>query len=393
MGSARDSTPDPKRARDATRQPWPPRVPPRPRSGIAPATPPRPPAGGLLRGDPKGAPRIPVPPNVRPPGQQPKLLDRLREALCSRHYSPRTEQTYRHWVKRFIFFHNVRHPAEMAEPEINAFLTGDRWLMASLMCGAGLRLMECLRLRVQDIDSSRHEILVRDGKGAKDRITMLPASLTIPLQEHLQQVKAVHERDVAEGWGRVQMPMTLDRKYPNAPKDWRWQWVFPQDHRWINPTTKEQGRHHVDASLVQKAVRDAVTRGALTKRPTCHTFRHSFATHLLEGVYDIRCRDKPLDRQWTGRMQLKTKGGEGVFVRISHGVLYGQEPGPPHLMRIGLILVGADASRRANGAASSHPLAVPALRAWPTSGCSGRPAPRARARARPPLSRGPVRQT
>jgi len=167
-------------------------------------------------------------------------------------------------------------------------MTGDRWLMASLMYGAGLRLMECLRLRVQDIDFSRHEILVRDGKGAKDRITMLPASLTIPLQEHLKQVKAIHERDVAEGWGRVQMPTALDRKYPNAPKDWRWQWVFPQDHRWINPQTKEQGRHHIDESLVQKAVRDAVTRGALTKRATCHTFRHSFATHLLEGGYDIR---------------------------------------------------------------------------------------------------------
>ena len=252
----------------------------------------------------------------RPPRQDaptaspraPKLMDQLHEAFRSRHYSRRTEQAYCHWVKRFIYFHNVRHPAEMAEPEINAFLThlavkekvsastqnqalsallflyrhvigrkvgdlgevirarkptrlpvvmtrdevkavlanltGDKWLMASLMYGAGLRLMECLRLRVQDIDFSRNEILVRDGKGAKDRVTMLPGSLKAPLQDHLKKVKAIHERDLAQGWGRVQMPTALDRKYPNAPAEWRWQWVFPQENRWINPQTKQQGRHH-----------------------------------------------------------------------------------------------------------------------------------------------------
>jgi integron integrase len=296
---------------------------------------------------------------------KPRLLDQLRAALRSRHYSHRTEQTYTLWVKRFIHFHKVRHPAEMAEPEINAFLTHlavkkkvsastqnqalsallflyrhvichevgdlgevirarrptrlpvvmtrdevkavlsqitcDKWLMASLMYGAGLRLMECLRLRVQDIDFSRNEILVRDGKGAKDRITMLPESLKAQLQDYLKKVKAIHEKDLNEGWGGVLMPDALDRKYPNAPKEWRWQWVFPQENRWVNLKTKEQGRHHVDESLLQKAVRDAVARVGLTKRVTCHTFRHSFATHLLEGGYNIRTVQELL-----GHSDLKT---------------------------------------------------------------------------------------
>ena len=312
--------------------------------------------------------------------QNPKLLDQLKEALRSRRYSRRTEQTYCQWVKRFIYFHHIRHPADMAEREINAFLThlavkekvsastqnqalsailflyrhvigrevgnlgevirarkpkrlpvvmtreevkavlasptGDKWLMASLMYGAGLRLMECLRLRVQDIDFYRNEILVRNGKGAKDRITMLPESLKAPLQDHLKQVKAIHERDLAEGWGRVLMPDALDRKYPNAPADWRWQWVFPQENRWKNAKTGKQGRHHIDESLVQKAVRDAVTRAGLTKRATCHTFRHSFATHLLEDGYDIRTVQELL-----GHADVKTtmvythvlnRGGKGV---------------------------------------------------------------------------------
>jgi len=283
---------------------------------------------------------------------RPKLLDRLHEAMRARHYSRRTEEAYALWIKRFCFFHRLRHPAEMAEPEINAFLThlalkekvsastqnqalsallflyrhvigrelgdlgnvirarkpmrlpvvmtrdevksvlsglsGDKRLMASLMYGAGLRLMECLCLRVQDIDFARNEILIRDGKGAKDRITMLPETLELPLREHLKRVKAIHDRDLAESWGRVQMPGALDRKYPNAPADWRWQWVFPQENRWKNTKTGEEGRHHVDESLVQRAVRDAVVKAKLTKRASCHTFRHSFATHLLEGGYDIR---------------------------------------------------------------------------------------------------------
>ncbi len=268
------------------------------------------------------------------------LFDRLCAALRARHYANLTEQAYGHWVTRFIHFHHDRHPAEMAEREMNAFLThlaikekvsastqnqalatllflyrhvigravgdlgevirarkpewlpvvmarkevkavlanltGEKWLMAAIMYGAGLRLMEGLRLRVQDIDFSLNEILVRDGKGAKDRITMLSESLKVPLQDHLKQVKAVHEQDVADGWGRVQLPHALDRKYPNAPQDWRWQWVFPQEHRWVNGQTKEQGRHHLDESLMQKAVRDAVAKAGLTKRASCHTFRPSY---------------------------------------------------------------------------------------------------------------------
>ncbi|MCJ7587414.1 MAG: integron integrase [Candidatus Aminicenantes bacterium] len=310
----------------------------------------------------------------------PKLLDRLREALRSRHYSRRTEQTYCQWVRRFIFFHNVRHPAEMAEPEINAFLThlavkekvsastqnqalsallflyrhvigrevgelgdvirarkprrlpvvmtrdevkpvlsslsGDKWLMASLMYGAGLRLMECLRLRIQDIDFSRNEILVRDGKGAKDRITMLPESLKGPLQDHLKRVKEVHDRDLAAGWGRVLMPDALDRKYPNAPKEWRWQWVFPQDNRWRNHETGEEGRHHVHESIIQKAVSGAVKKAGLVKRATCHTFRHSFATHLIESGYDIRTVQELLGHKDVKTTMIYThvlnRGGKGV---------------------------------------------------------------------------------
>lgn len=335
------------------------------------------------RGGPFKIERGSPPPEVDNPAsfsRPPKLIDQLREALRSRHYSPRTEQTYCHWVKRYIFFHKVRHPAEMAEPEINSFLThlavkekvaastqnqalsallflyrhvlgreigdlgevirarkpvrlpvvmtrdevkavlanlsGDKWLMASLMYGAGLRLMECLRLRVQDIDFSRNEILVRDGKGAKDRITMLPASLKAPLQEHLKTVKAIHERDLADGWGCVLLPGALDRKYPNAPKDWRWQWVFPQETRWKNTKTGEEGRHHVHETILQRAVKEAVHKAGVIKHAGCHTFRHSFATHLLESGYDIRTIQELLGHKDVSTTMIYThvlnKGGHGV---------------------------------------------------------------------------------
>ena len=285
------------------------------------------------------------------PIQSPKLLDRLREALRSRHYSRRTEQIYCHWVRRFIYFHNLRHPAQMAEPEINAYLThlavkenvsastqtqalsallflyryvldrkigdlgevirarkprhipvvmtqeevkavlanltGDKWLMASLMYGAGLRLMECLGLRVQDIDFARNEILIRDGKGKKDRITMLPESLKTPLQDHLKKVKILHDRDLADDWGRVEMPYALERKYLNAASEWRWQWVFPQENRWKNTKTGQEGRHHIHETILQRVVREAVRNSNIVKHVGCHTFRHSFATHLLEGAVMI----------------------------------------------------------------------------------------------------------
>jgi len=331
---------------------------------------------GAWRDPPAPVKHAPPPPTP----QQPKLLDRLREALRSRHYSRRTEQAYRHWVKRFIFFHKVRHPSEMAEPEINAFLThlaikekvsastqnqalsallflyrhvlsrqigdlgdvirarrpkrlpvvltrdevkavlgnltGDKWLMASLMYGAGLRLMECVNLRVHDIDCVANQITIRDGKGFKDRLTMLPEAVKAPLREHLARVRRIHQRDLADGYGRVGLPYALARKYPNAASDWGWQWVFPQESRWVNPQTADQGRHHVDESILQKAVKAAVRRAGIPKHATCHTFRHSFATHLLEAGYDIRTLQELLGHKDVQTTMIYThvlnRGGKGV---------------------------------------------------------------------------------
>ena len=184
-----------------------------------------------------------------------------------------------------------RLPLVMTREEVKLVLShlkGDKLLMANLMYGSGLRLMECLRLRVHNVDFAMNQIIVRDGKGFKDRITVLPQALKNPLLMHLKSVKTIHKSDLAEGYGRVQVSYALARKYPNAGQEWIWQWVFPQENRWINPGSGQQGRHHMDESLVQKAVKAAVRRAGISKRATCHTLRHSFATHLLEEGYDIR---------------------------------------------------------------------------------------------------------
>ena len=280
------------------------------------------------------------------------LLEHLREAIRLRHYSIRTEEVYLHWVKRYILFHKKRHPAEMGAAEISAFLTdlavrgkvsastqnqalnalnffynavlgremgeladvvrakrpqrlpvvlsrteitclfhhlsGHYWLIASIMYGSGLRLLECLRLRVKDVEFSNHSIIVREGKGNKDRVTMLPSRLITPLKHHLEVVKRIHLQDLNEGFGRVYLPNALERMYPNANRAWGWQYVFPASHRSVDPRTGKQRRHHLHETAVQKAIRSAVRRAGIHKPATSHSLRHSFATHLLENGYDIR---------------------------------------------------------------------------------------------------------
>jgi len=318
---------------------------------------------------------------------QPRLLDRMSEALRTRHYSPRTEQVYVLWVKRYIRFHKLRHPKEMGEPEVNEFLThlavgekvsastqnqalaallflyrhvlgiemgdlgtvvrarkshhvpivmtraetravlaqmsGETRLMASLLYGSGLRLSECLCLRVQDLDLEGGEIVVFNGKGNKDRVTVLPEGLKDPLREHLRNVRAIHRQDLADGWGRVLVPEALQRKYPNAATEWRWQWVFPQRYRWRNAETGEQGRHHTDESILQRAVKDAVRAAGIPKRVGCHTFRHSFATHLLESGYDIRTIQELLGHKSVNTTMIYThvlnKGGRGLTSPLDAG--------------------------------------------------------------------------
>jgi len=284
--------------------------------------------------------------------KEPRLLDMVRHAIRLRHYSYLTERSYVDWIRRFILFNDKRHPREMGAREIEAFLTdlavkhnvasstqnqalsallflyrhvlnlelewlnnvvratrerkipvvftqkearsviahlnGKFWLMGSLMYGAGLRVTECLRLRVKDIDLNYRQITVHDGKGRKDRRTLLPNAVAERLQEHLLCVRRIYETDLNQGGPGVSLPYSLGRKYPNAGSDWSWQYIFPATRYSTSPYTGKMERHHADQKPIQRAVKNAVRMAGVQKPASCHTFRHSFATHLLESGYDIR---------------------------------------------------------------------------------------------------------
>ena len=310
----------------------------------------------------------------------PRLTDQVRDALRRKHYSYRTEKTYLHWIRRFIYFHDKRHPRDMAEPQIAKFLThlaverrvsastqnqalnailflykqvigreigliqgvvrakrGERlpvvltheevnavlvrltgrdWLMACLMYGAGLRVTECLRLRVKDLDFGMNQIVVRDGKGQKDRVTPLPTTVVTALKQQIDEVRRVREGDLADGFGEVSLPFALDRKYPNAACELPWWYVFPSTQRSRDPYSDRIKRHHIDDSVIQRTVKQAIRSAAIPKPASCHSFRHSFATHLLAGGQDIRTIQELLGHSDVSTTMIYThvlgRGAQGV---------------------------------------------------------------------------------
>ena len=313
------------------------------------------------------------------------FLNRVREVIRTKQYSIRTEQSYVGWVRRFILFHGKRHPEELGEAEVGQFLTylavkrqvspntqnqalnalvflyqhvigrplgdilgavrakrperlpvvltqaevravfkhldGPHWLPVCLLYGSGLRLMECLRLRVKDLDFEHRAIVVRSGKGNKDRIVTLPDPCIEPLKRQLASVRNLHNKDLQDGFGEVWLPFALARKYPQAGRSWAWQYVFPASTRSVDPRSGVMRRHHLDDSCLQKAVKRAVRRAGITRPASCHTLRHSFATHLLERGMDIRTVQEQLGHKDVRTTQIYThvlrRGGNAVISPLS----------------------------------------------------------------------------